>query len=114
MAEVALAVDVGGTKLAACLVRPDGTVMSHESTPTPRTEVWEALEALLVQVAGTHELIGVGIGSAGPMDAVAGTVSPVNITSWREFPLLSRISKLFSGVPVKLAGDGICAAAGEH
>jgi glucokinase len=48
------------------------------------------------------------------MDAVSGAVSPVNIISWREFPLLSRISKLFSGVPVKLAGDGICAAAGEH
>jgi glucokinase len=114
MAEVALAVDVGGTKLAACLVRPDGTVMSHQNTPTPGSDVWEALEALLVRVAADEELTGVGIGSAGPMDAVAGTVSPVNIGSWREFPLLSRISKLFSGVPVKLAGDGICAAAGEH
>ena len=48
MAEVALAVDVGGTKLAACLVGPDGKVMSHEHTPTPRDDVWDALEALLV------------------------------------------------------------------
>src|SRR6187402_1743519 len=99
MAEVALAVDVGGSKLAACLVGPDGTVASHESTATPGSDVWEALEALLLRVAGAQDLIGVGIGSAGPVDAVAGTTSPVNIASWREFPLLSRISKLFSGVP---------------
>ncbi len=114
MAEVALAVDIGGTKLAACLVRPDGTVMAAQSTPTPHDDVWAALEKLLKEVAGEHDLIGVGIGSAGPMDSAAGTISPVNIISWRDFPLLSKISKLFSGVQVRLAGDGICAAAGEH
>lgn len=117
MADLALAVDVGGTKLAAGLVRPDGTVVTHRSIPTPHgtAEVtWQALEALLREVAGDQPLSGVGVGSAGPTDPVAGRVSPVNIPAWRDFPLVAKISKLLPSTPVSLAGDGICAAAGEH
>lgn len=117
MADLALAVDVGGTKLAAGLVRPDGTVVSHRSVPTPHgaaEDTWRALETLLRDVAGDQPLAGVGVGSAGPTDPATGRVSPVNIPAWREFPLAPRVSQLFPGVQVSLAGDGICAAAGEH
>lgn len=117
MADLALAVDVGGTKLAAGLIRPDGTVVTHRSVPTPHDDAetaWLALERLLQEAAGDQPLVGVGVGSAGPTDPVSGRVSPVNIPVWRDFPLVSRISKLFPGTGVTLAGDGICAAAGEH
>ena len=33
-----LGVDIGGTKIAVGLVRPDGTVLATASTPTPATE----------------------------------------------------------------------------
>ncbi|HCT77421.1 MAG TPA: ROK family protein, partial [Micromonosporaceae bacterium] len=117
MADFALAVDVGGTKMAACLVSPDGTVTAHRTTPTPNgdtEQVWAALADLLKIVAGQERIVGVGVGSAGPTDPKAGTVSPVNIPSWRDFPLVAKISELAPGLAVHLAGDGICAAAGEH
>ena len=37
----------------------------------------------------------------------AGTVSPINIASWRGFPLRDRVAAAMPGVPVRLAGDGI-------
>jgi glucokinase len=56
----------------------------------------------------------VGIASAGPIDLPAGTVNPVNIRSWRGFPLRDRVAAAVPGVPVRLGGDGVCMALGEH
>jgi len=116
MNDLALAVDVGGTKMACSLVRPDGTLLHSGSISTPASDVWSPLAALAQRVASAAPagLAGVGIGSAGPLDLTAGTVSPVNIPSWRGFPLASQFASLFPDVPVYLAGDGVCAAAGEH
>jgi glucokinase len=116
MNDLALAVDIGGTKLACSLVRPDGTLLHRESIPTPPSEVWPPLASLATRVfeQAPGRVAGVGIGSAGPLDLVAGTVSPVNIATWRGFPLAGHFSELFPGIPVYLAGDGVCAAAGEH
>ncbi|MFI6512564.1 ROK family protein [Streptosporangium sp. NPDC050855] len=121
----ALAIDIGGTKFAAALVGPDGTMTRRLETPVG-PDPSATLAALVREVAGVRDpadpdgpagpaadLIGVGIGSAGPLDAVAGTVSPVNIPSWRGFPLVEAVSALLPGVPVALAGDGQCMALGE-
>ena len=56
---------------------------------------------------------GVGIASAGPIDLPSGTVSPINITAWQRFPIVDRVAAL-AGVPVRLGGDGLCMALGEH
>jgi glucokinase len=58
----------------------------------------------------------VGIGSAGPVDTAQGTVSPVNIPAWRDFPLAERVSRhpAAGGLPVVLVGDGMAVAAAEH
>ncbi|MDT7732937.1 MAG: glucokinase, partial [Mycobacterium sp.] len=55
-----------------------------------------------------------GVGSAGPVDVGAGTVSPINIVSWQRFPLRDRVAAAVPDVPVRLAGDGVCMALGEH
>jgi glucokinase len=77
--------------------------------------VWPDLAALVdgLCAAADGPVLGLGVGSAGPLDHVAGTVSPVNIPSWRGFPLTARLAE-HTGLPVRLAGDGICAAIGEH
>ncbi|MFC7484542.1 ROK family protein [Luedemannella flava] len=77
--------------------------------------VWPQLGALIddLSAVAPGALAGVGIGSAGPLDLVAGTVSPVNIPAWRAFPLVEHVRRQ-AGLPVRLAGDGICAAVGEH
>ncbi|MGJ6966634.1 ROK family protein [Streptosporangium sp. G11] len=124
----ALAIDIGGTKFAAALVRPDGTVARRVEVPVgPDPEA--TLVSLIHDIRdaddigedtvttaggdGIGDLIGVGIGSAGPLDAVAGTVSPVNIPAWRDFPLAGTVSELLPGLPVVLAGDAQCMALGE-
>ncbi|MFG1708876.1 ROK family protein [Nonomuraea sp. M3C6] len=111
-----LAVDIGGTKIAAGLVGADGQVHRHAETATPTTElhIGEALRALLTSVAAGVSPSAVGLASAGPLDLRRGTVSPVNIPAWRDFPLVDLAADIVPGVPVTLVGDGIAAAVGEH
>ncbi len=93
-----LAVDIGGTKLAAGVVRTDGTLTARASAPTPATAgaevMWQALAALVDGViggAGT-EIVAVGVGCGGPMDRNGEHVSPLNIPAWRNFPLRSTLA----------------------
>jgi glucokinase len=121
VSDLALAVDVGGTKVAVALVTADGTVAERRVRPTagsPDPEaVWRPVAGLVSEMraaAGAARIVGVGVGSAGPIHLPEGSISPVNIPAWRRFPLLRRLAELVPGVPVRLAGDGDCAAAGEH
>ena len=134
--DLCLAVDIGGTKLAAAIVRDDGVVEHERRVPTPATAdpevVFEALtelvhalgrdaglalradtadpDALPVRSPAVPAVCGVGCG--GPMDLSAGTVSPLNIPAWRDFPLRARMEKL-TGLPVVLDNDAKAFALGE-
>lgn len=113
-----LALDVGGTKIAAGLVDADGTLVHRAQQPTPTADaeaVWAVAAALIAEElreAG-GPVVAVGIASAGPIDLPSGTVSPINITAWRRFPIVDRVSKL-TDAPVRLGGDGLCMALGER
>lgn len=116
-----LGIDVGGTKMAAGIVTGDGTVATSAVVPTPAQgtaeDMWQALEQLCDSVltqAGNPELAGVGVGSAGPMVWPAGEVSPVNIHSWRGFPLRAKLAAKFPELEVRVHGDAIALAAAEH
>ncbi|HET9171386.1 MAG TPA: ROK family protein [Actinospica sp.] len=109
-----LAIDIGGTKLAAALVDRDGAVLRRAELPTPSAEVADALIGLAREVAGDERPAAVGLASAGPLDIVAGTVSPVNILSWRDFPLRDTVAAAFPGARVVLVGDAVASAVGEH
>jgi glucokinase len=118
-----LAVDVGGTKLAAGLVEPAGRVLSWSQVPTPggldAEQLWRTLDALITRIlAGAEvtvaDLAGCGCGCGGPMEWPSGVVSPLNIPGWRAFPLRSRLSERLPGIPVRVHNDAICLVAGEH
>ena len=115
-----LALDIGGTKIAAGLVDEDGQLLHQNRQPTPHSgdpdEVWAAAERALADAlaAADGTVSGVGISSAGPIHVPEGTISPVNITAWRGFPVVERTATAVPGVPVQLAGDGLCMALGEH
>lgn len=119
MAET-LALDVGGTKIAAGLVADDGTLSYATTRPTRGDQgaevVWSVVAELIddVQAHAESPVRAVGIGSAGPIDARAGMVSPVNIAGWRGFDLRDRVAAAVPGVPVRLGGDGLCMALAEH
>jgi glucokinase len=109
-----LAIDVGGTKLAAARVQPDGTVEARASRPTPRgdgEEVWGALLAAVAEVRRGDEEV-VGVGSGGPMARGGDTVSPLNIPGWRGFPLRSRLEAEL-GLPSYVDNDAKALALGE-
>lgn len=118
-----LAIDVGGTKLAAGLVEPGGRLAAAAQTATPAEldaeGLWRTLDALAGRVLAEAGLApaglsGVGCGCGGPMKWPAGIVSPLNIPAWRDFPLAARLAARFGGLPVRLHNDAICMAAGEH
>jgi glucokinase len=120
----ALAIDIGGTKLAAALVEPAGRVLTRAQVPTPRDldaeQLWRTLDALITdvldrsRVALAADLAGCGCGCGGPMEWPAGVVSPLNIPAWRGFPLRDRLTDRLGGLPVRVHNDAICMVAAEH
>jgi glucokinase len=114
----ALAVDVGGTKLAAARVRNDGTLQVRAQRPTPVTsdsdEIWSGLLSLVDDVTGGEIPDRVGVGCGGPMRWPAGEVSPLNIPAWRDFPLRQRLRNRFPEAVVRVHNDAVAMAVGEH
>ncbi|MFE2579831.1 ROK family protein [Streptomyces sp. NPDC059378] len=115
------ALDIGGTKIAGALVDGHGTILVRAQRPTPAREdgdtVMRAVEEVLGELGASplwERTRAVGIGSAGPVDAGAGTVSPVNVPGWRDFPLVDRVRTTTGGLPVELIGDGVAITAAEH
>lgn len=109
-----LALDIGGTKMAAGVVSEDGRVPVFDSVPTPQTDPWGACAALLERVADGRDVDGVGIACAGPVDTVAGVVAPINITEWAQgFELVAGVRNLFPDAGTALAMDGAAAALAE-
>jgi glucokinase len=119
-----LAVDLGGTKIESALVGPDGALLegSRFRAPTGHDSDSAALEASAISVVTQtlaslppgDELIGAGIGSAGPITVADGLVSPLNLPAWRNYPLRALVASLVPDVPVTLRMDGECITLAEH
>ncbi|MDI5965354.1 ROK family protein [Streptomyces sp. SL13] len=115
------ALDIGGTKIAGALVDGDGRLVTRAQSPTPAGQdgatvmraVQQVVAALMAHDGWPH-VTAVGIGSAGPVNASTGTVSPVNVPGWRDFPLVDGVRAMTGPLPVTLTGDGVAIAAAEH
>lgn len=116
---LALAVDVGGTKVALALVADDLQISERIDVPSVSTDgldLWEKIAnaTKIILSKADSEIVGIGIGSAGPIYPNFGTVSPVNIPVWREFPLVNRFREAFKIDRVSLHGDAMALAHAEH
>jgi len=123
---VALALDFGGTKAEAALVDADGTLLpgSRFRAPTGRRTDSAGIENAVATVvrgaaaaADGRRILGVGIGAAGPIDIAAGTVAPLNLPAWRDYPLRDLVASLTAPMgepPVTLRMDGEASARAEH
>jgi len=125
----ALALDLGGTKLDAALVTETGEVLaaSRNRVPTGReltpTGMEQALIATttraLAELPEGAEFVGVGIGSAGPIDLAAGDIMPVNMPGLHGFALAPTATEVVSGVLGRtdfvtgFRHDGACIALAE-
>jgi glucokinase len=116
----ALALDVGGTKLAAAWVDADGRVHGRREVPTApavageAAGLWQTVAGLLDDVAAGEQPDAVGVGCGGPMRWPDGVVSPVNLPAWRDFPLRARLRERFPAARVRVHNDAVAMVAGEH
>ncbi|WP_423835006.1 ROK family protein [Streptomyces manipurensis] len=120
-----MAIDIGGTKIAGALVHADGTMTDTTRRATPRGADADGVMAAVAEVVAElsasplwDSAVRCGIGSAGPVDTSRGTVSPVNIGAWRDFPVQERVAAELAArgadLPTVLAGDGVAMTAAEH
>jgi glucokinase len=109
-----LAVDIGGTKLAAAVVDDDGKVVVRDRVATPQRDVWPALERLVLRVmaAAPAELVAVGAGCGGPHDHASSTVSPLHIPTLVNFDLNGALSET-TGLPCYIDNDAKALTLGE-
>ena len=115
--ELALAIDIGGTKMAVGLVDRRGNLVDRDAVRTDldkrANDLFESLATLLrrqVQRAAEipdSRIVVVGIGSAGPIEDDCETVSPLNIPAWRRFPLREAVGDTIRdcGMDVPVFGD---------
>jgi len=118
-----LALDVGGTKLAAAVVDDTGRVLGRGRVPSPTgTDPEQLYEALLACAAAAlrgadvipGDLDGIGVAAAGPMVWPSGEVSPLNMPAWRGFPLRKRLATEFACDRVLIHNDAVGLTVGEH
>ena len=119
MSKYALGIDVGATKVAIATVGEDFIVRQKQEVLTRADDgekLWNNIEEVVSRFIKmeTGALQGIGVASAGPLDIPTGTLSPVNIPIWRDFPIISRLETLSGGTSVALHGDALALAHAEH
>ncbi len=121
--DAALALDIGGTKLAAGVVTPDGAVHGFVVEPTRRDEGPDVILSRLFDlgrraIAEAADVAGpvgaVGVSCGGPLDAAAGVlVNPLHLPGWIDVPVTRLASEAF-GLPAYLENDATLAALAEY
>lgn len=112
-----IGVDVGGTKILAGLVDADGTVVSTARRETPRKDADAVLGVVAEAIselgeAASGDVVGVGLGVAGPVDAQMATVFFAPNLGWSQVPVRDILERQVS-MPVVVENDGNTAAWGE-
>jgi glucokinase len=120
--DLALSIDIGGSKIAVGLVTRNGelidrtqfVVNAQDSSEELFDDLSRAVDAQLLRAVDHHGVRPsvVGVGSAGPITANVETISPLNIPQWRGFELRQRLETL-TGLPVFGDGDAKALALAE-
>jgi glucokinase len=102
--DVVLTIDIGGTKMAAGLMKMTGELIDLDKVQVNHNldaeGIFGQLETLVLsqieRAVEHHEVkpVVVGVGCAGPVTPNCATVSPLNIGAWRNFPLRQRLGSL--------------------
>jgi glucokinase len=114
----ALGIDLGGSKLLACVTDAEGRVLGRAVRRTGRATGPADASRLIAEVAGelrrAHGAFdSVGVGFPGLVDFARGVVrSSVMLDGWREVPLAERVADAL-GVPCVVDNDVNAAAVAE-
>jgi glucokinase len=116
----AIGVDLGGTQVRAVLIDRDGHVYRFERADTATiggpaaviTQITELITAVQADIPSS-EIIGVGVGTPGPLDPFNGIVLEApNLPGWLDVPLKSILQEQ-TGLTVAVGNDANVAALGE-
>ena len=127
MSRWVVGLDIGGTNVRVGLVPAEGgrpVALEHRSTPGlgGQDVVVGELAAVVEEVIETGlgaagdpdgEVLGLGIGSPGPLDLERGIVLDAFNLGWKDFPLRDALGEAV-GLPVILDNDANCATWGEY
>jgi glucokinase len=113
------AVDIGGTKLAVGLVDENGKLLARNEMVTgPESNYSSGLESIVSMLREMEqrtcvEIAGIGIGSTGPVDPIAGELGELDfLPYWRRKNPVRDLGKIF-GVDVALENDADAGALAE-
>jgi len=112
------AVDIGGTKIAVGMVDENGRVLSKMESPTDPERYADGLDRITAMLRDTArnagvEISGIGIGSTGPVDPIAGEFGDVDfLPGWRQKKPVADLERIFN-VRVALENDADAAALAE-
>jgi predicted NBD/HSP70 family sugar kinase len=112
-----ICVDLGGSEFRAALVNAQGAMLRTASLPVEDRKgedalllVFQLVETLWTQV--TAPLLGIGVGTPGPVDPDRGVIRMAVNRGWEDLDLKGRLEARFK-VPIHVANDSHVAALAE-
>jgi glucokinase len=118
-------VDIGGTNVVVGTGQADGhKLFGRQTEPTDLSAgpgatvdqvnrlVAASLSRARAELGDGIDVVGVGVGSPGPLDTHSGTVLLTPNLGWTEMPLRDRVATA-AGLPTTLDNDANCAVLGE-
>lgn len=116
-------VDLGGTKIGIGIVDSDGKIIAKVKVPTPVKEgkqavlnsIVKGIEDVITKAnLKTSDLLGIGVGSPGPLSSKLGIIyNPNNLPGFENVEMVKFLNEKF-GTNVKLQNDANAAALGEY
>lgn len=123
MAGILIGVDLGATMVRAGAFTPAGEMLAidqveiraHDGPKIGFERICGLIERLLrLDALARAQLMGVGVGSTGPVDAQSGViVNPGTLPGWVDVPLVAWLEQRFNA-PAFLDNDAAVAALGEY
>lgn len=112
-----IGIDLGGTNVRVAKVSEDGQILQVVTSPSYALEgtekVMTNLKALIRQIDGYKDVVGIGIGVPGPVDTVKGVMTmATNLPGFENYPMAQEIEREFN-LPTYVDNDANVAGLAE-
>lgn len=117
-----IGIDIGGTKILAAMIDPDGRILARAKQKTRAEEtadaviqriVGTALEVMQATQIGPREILCIGAGAPGPLDTNRGLVLEAPNLGWKNVPLATILTERL-GAPAYISNDVNAGTWGEY
>ncbi len=120
MKKLILGIDLGGTKIATILADAEGNIenrveLKTEAEKGPQTVIDNVLKSVdgVIDNTDRQNILGIGIGSPGPLDQESGVVLSAGNLGWKNVPIKDILEKRY-GLNAYLENDANAAALAEY